>query len=164
MERVKRECVNLFFPRLQPLETCILECFSDAAFRNLPNEGSQGGLIIFLKDESGQRCPIFWQSRKLDRVVGSTLAAETLALVEGAGATINMAGIIQELTGILDIKIHWYIDNKSLVDSLSSYKQVKDRRQKLDTTILENMVARAEIDKIFWVNSSEQLADSLTKK
>ena len=57
-----------------------------------------------------------------------------------------------------------YIDNKSLVESLSSYKQVKDRRLRLDTTILENMVARDEIDKIFWVNSSEQLADCLTKK
>ena len=164
VERVKRECVNLFFPRLQSLETCILEVYADAAFRNLPGEASQGGLIIFLKDETGQRCPIFWQSRKLDRVVNSTLAAETLALVEGAGATVNMEGIIKELTGLPDIKIHCYIDNKSLVESLSSSKQVKDRRLRLDTTILENMMAREEINKIFWVKSSDQLADCLTKK
>ena len=96
--------------------------------------------------------------------MGSSLAAETLALVEAAGASVNMAGILQELTGFPDVKIHCYIDNKSLVDSLSSYKQVKDRRLRLDTTILENMIAREEIDEIFWVNSSDQLADCLTKK
>ena len=34
---------------------CTLECFTDASFRNLPNEESQGGLIIFLRDETVKR-------------------------------------------------------------------------------------------------------------
>ena len=73
-ERVKREHVNLFFPRLRDLTKCSLECYTDAAFKNLQNGNSQGGLIIFLQDSHGNRCPIFWRSKKLERVVKSSLA------------------------------------------------------------------------------------------
>ena len=125
---------------------------------------SQGRLIIFLKDESGKRCPIFWQSKKLDRVVNSTLAAEAMALIEGAGAAVNIAEIIKQLIGQGSMKIYCYIDNKSLVESLSSYKQVKDRRLRVDTRVLEDMLEQGEIKKLIWVNSSQQLEDCLTKR
>ena len=164
VERVKRESINLFFPRLKSLRKCTLECYTDASFRNLPNEGSQGGLLIFLRDETGRRCPIFWQSRKIDRVVNSTLAAETMALVEGAGTAVYMAGILKQLIGNVDVKILCYTDNKSLVESLLSSKQVNDRRLRLDINVIENMLARGEITKVIWVSSKDQLADCLTKK
>ena len=141
-----------------------MECFTDASFRNLPNEESQGGLIIFLRDETGKRCPIFWQSRKIDRVVNSTLAAETMALVEGAGTAVYMAGIIKELIRNVNIRILCYTDNKSLVESLYSSKQVNDRRLRLDVNVIENMLARGEISRVIWVNSKDQLADCLTKR
>ena len=54
VEMVKRDSINLFFPHLQPIENCTLECYTDASLMNLPNGKSQGGLIIFLHDESGQ--------------------------------------------------------------------------------------------------------------
>ena len=84
VDRVKATTVNLFFPRLQSLEKCIIEVYTDAAYRNLANDGSQGGYLIFLKDETGKRCPISWQSKRLDKVIDSVLGAEALALVEGA--------------------------------------------------------------------------------
>ena len=52
--RVQREHLNIFFPRLQSLSDCSLECYTDAAFANLPNGGSQGAFIIFLKDSIGR--------------------------------------------------------------------------------------------------------------
>ena len=81
VETLQREHVNLFFPRLHNIGTCTIECYTDAAFNNLPNGNSQGGFIIFLQDTHGQRCPIFWESKKLDRVVKSSMAAEVEALI-----------------------------------------------------------------------------------
>ena len=78
--------------------------------------------IIFLRDSSGQRCPLFWRSRKIARVVKSTLAAETLAFVEGAETASYIASIIKEVARIEQIQIHCYVDNKSLVDALHSNK------------------------------------------
>ena len=41
IERVKKENVNLFFPRLRNLSKCSLECYTEAAFKNLQNGKSQ---------------------------------------------------------------------------------------------------------------------------
>ena len=91
VDRVVKDSVKLHFPAMQELQSCYIECYTDAAFGNLPDIGSQGGTIIFLKDSSGQRCPLFWQSKKLKRVVRSTLAAEASALAEGAERAIYIA-------------------------------------------------------------------------
>ena len=87
-----------------------------------------------------------------------------MALVEGAGTAVYMAGIIKELIGNVNIKILCYTDNKSLVESLYSSKQVNDRRLRLDVSVIENMLARGEISRVIWVNSKDQLADCLTKR
>ena len=53
--------------------------FSDASLRNMPNGGNQSGYLVLLVGESGNFSPIWWNSKKIGRVVSSTLAAETLA-------------------------------------------------------------------------------------
>ena len=55
--------------------------YTDASFNNLPDGGSQESHIVFLADASKSCCPITWTSNKAKRVVRSTLAAETLALM-----------------------------------------------------------------------------------
>ena len=42
VERVTRDGLRLRFSRLNSLETCIIECYIDAAFANLPGKG--GGI------------------------------------------------------------------------------------------------------------------------
>ena len=164
VDRVTKDSVKLLFPNIQSIESCSIECFTDAAFANLPTGGSQGGMVIFLKDSSGLRCPIFWQSRKIKRVVKSTLAAETLALVEGAEVSFYIASIIKEVTKIKDVPIHCFVDNKSLVDALSSSKQVEDRRLRVDVAVLDDMLAKKELTNVSWIDSCSQLADCLTKR
>ena len=163
VERVKREKMNLFFPRLQNFKTCSLECYTDAAHKNLPNGKSQGGLIIFLQDEIGNKCPIFWRSKKLERVVKSSLAAETQALVEGAEYAVCIAGIIKMIFSDIKIKINCYTDSKSLVDSLSSLKQ-QEPCLRQDTLVLKDMLEKGSIEPLTWVKSEDQLADVLTKR
>ena len=82
IHKLKSKKVLLQFPNLGNIEQCSILCFSDATFANLRNALSQGRFIIFLINNSNRYAPISWKSRKIQRVVKSTLAAETLALEE----------------------------------------------------------------------------------
>ena len=55
-----------------------LECYSDGSMANVDGGSSEGGYLIFVCDNGGNRCPITWHSRKMRHVVKSALAAETL--------------------------------------------------------------------------------------
>ena len=70
------------FPKLDidHLSVC---AYTDASWNNLPNGGSQGGQIIFIKDPNNVVSPIIWNSNKIRRVARSTLTAESLALLDG---------------------------------------------------------------------------------
>ena len=79
---MKSEKVVLQYPKLGNVELCSITCFSDAAFANLKKGSIQGGFIIFLCKSDKNYAPILWKSRKIQRVVRSTLAAETLPMEE----------------------------------------------------------------------------------
>ena len=164
ISRILSDNYYLLFQRMSRMEECTLDCYTDASFANLPDGGSQGGFVIFLSDCDGNKCPLSWQSRRLRRVVKSTLAAETLALVEGAEAAVYLKTIIEEIVGCDKLKVQCYVDNKSLVEALKSSTSVDDRRLRIDVALLKDMMQRREVDNISWVSTSEQLADCLTKK
>ena len=97
--RIKTDNMRVYMPRMERIEGCHIECYSDASFANLPGSGSQSGVVIFIRDGNGRRCPVFWQSRKIRRVVKSTLSAETLALLDGAESAVYLSKILREVSG-----------------------------------------------------------------
>lgn len=60
IKKVKDNPVSLWFRKVN-LDECTLLYYSDAAFANLKDHGSQGGHIIFLRDCDGNSCPIVWK-------------------------------------------------------------------------------------------------------
>ena len=165
VERVKNLSVHLYFPRLDSTKRYTIKCFTDASFRNLQNEGSQAGFIIFICNiEEDMRCPIYWQSRRIDRVVDSTLAAETAALHEGAKTAVYLATVIKQLIPDIVLQVKCITDNKSLVDALYSTKMMKDKWLRLNILGIAYMLKNNEINKVEWIDSKSQLADTLTKR
>ena len=164
ISRVTTDNMKLSFPTMQQLDKCSIECFADASFANLAGGASQGGFIIFLRDNCGTRCPIYWQSRKIRRVVKSTLSAETLALLDCAETAIYLANLLSEISGCERLRIMCYVDNKSLVDALYSCKHVDDKRLRIDVAVLQDMLEKREITEVSWVDKGQQLADCLTKR
>ena len=153
--------LKLAFPKLEG--EVFLDCYSDASFANLPDGGSQGGFIIFLSDSSHNRCPVLWQSRKVRRVVKSTLSAEALALLDCAEAAVYLQGILEQITHRC-VKINCYVDNQSLADTVYSSKTLEDRRLRIDIAVLRDMIKKGEINSVSWVATARQLADCLTKR
>ena len=119
---------------------------------------------MFIQGLNGSQALLAWQSRKLKRVVKSTLAAETLALMEGVECAFLCKTTAKELLGIDDdLPIRAYTDSQSLVDSVHSSKTLEDNRLKIDICVLRDYLRLGELEKIEWVDTKEQLADSLTK-
>ncbi|KAK6187111.1 hypothetical protein SNE40_005204 [Patella caerulea] len=165
IKRLKSEKLTLKF---QPLHTDLsLLVFSDASLGNLSDGGSQGGHLIFLKGGDGVFSPIHWNSKRIRRVVRSTLSCETLALADGIDNAIFISTLFAELTtgdpNPLILPITCITDNKSLCEAVKSNKYVSEKRLRLEITNIKDLLKLGQIKQIVWSDTKRQLANCLTK-
>ncbi len=158
---IQTEPVAIMFPKLN-IDSLHVTLYCDASFRNLPDGGSQGGHIVFLCDDEDNCCPIAWSSKKIKRIVHSTLAAETLSMEEGTGTAFYVLNILSDIVPCCKT-INVVTDNKSLYDTTHSKKPTIDKRLRVDIAGIKEMLEKKEID-IKAVPGKEQLSDVLTKK
>ena len=171
VRKAKGQKVSIRFPQGFRIQSCRIMGFCDASFANLVNRGSQGGFVVFLCDDDGQYCPIVWQSRRLRRVVSSTLAAECLAAMEVADTCVHMQAILTEIYPAhtqtnppgTPFPVSILCDNKSLVDSVHTSTTVQSKRLHIDLCVLRDMILRGEIQEFRWVSTNYQVANTLTK-
>jgi len=166
VKKVRSRSVVIRYPRLVDQKQLTIECFSDASFGNLDSGGSQGGYIVFIVDSEGRRCPVTWQSKRVRRVVKSTLAAETLALLDSAEAGIYIATLLAECLNVPveSFVVKCFVDNRSLVDAVYSTKSIEDKHLRINMAVLRDMLSKHDIHSVTWVRSSQQLANALTKR
>lgn len=163
IRKVRVDKLSLKFPKLN-LNNLQLVVHSDASHNNLPKGGSQGGYIVFLGDNDGKVAPIQWQSKRIKRVVRSTLAAECLAMEEAVDHAFYMKCMLSEIMKV-DIPMHCSVDCRSLVDNLHSSNTVKEEKRLVqDISLLKEMMEKKEIDSVKHVFSKNNLADALTKR
>jgi hypothetical protein len=165
IRELKNTYLELKYPRLD-LPSVRLSVHSDASYANLADGGSQGGFIVFLHDSKGNCSPITWSSKRIKRVVRSTLSAETLSAVDALDSAYLVSNILKEVLGReggVDICINMYTDNKSLYDAVNTSNLVLDKRLRVDISALREMNDNGEVH-FCWVDSAHQLADTLTRK
>ena len=165
--KARKEKSKLCIPNLGDLNELSIVAFSDASFANLEDCGSQGGYIIFVVGSNGAYFPVHWQSKRIRRVVKSTQAAETLAMVDLVEACIYYKTFICELLHINDmtkIPVICKTDNSGMHDSSHSSTQILDKRLRIEMAILREMLSNKDITDITWVPNDHQIADALTKR
>lgn len=148
------------------LSSIKLKVYSDAAFNNLPNLGSQCGFIIFITDESGTKThnPVTWKSLKIDRVCQSARGAETLGLAKAVDHAIFVQGTLQEVLGKdKTIPIECYIDSKALYDNLMKTKDPEEKKLIRVLAPIQDSINKGEIS-VIRISSKEMPADILTKR
>ena len=165
IRKIRGQSVTLTFPSGLDLSTIHIVCFTDASFANLPDRGSQGGFIMFVVDDKGVYSTIAWQSKRIKRVVNSSLSAECLEAVEAAETCILLRARLEELLCIpsQSIKISLITDSKSLLDAVHTSTSVENKRLQIDINMLREMVERGEIDEFRWIQTEFQVANPLTK-
>lgn len=167
LRKLKCETSGIKFRALNPTASMKIVCYTDASFANLGNGGSQAGNLVFMMGEDGVCNLLHWESKRIKRVVKSSLAAETLALSEGIDNASFMASLVSELrtgspTG-QKIPIDVITDNLSLYNSLKSHKQVTEKRLRVDLAAIKEMLLNGQVEHVRWTESRFQLADKLTK-
>ena len=164
-----------------PVEDVHLVSYSDASFATREKKQSQkGGLFLavhkdILEQKSADASTLTWYSKKIDRVVASTLAAETFSL-SAAVDSLNWLRLVWEW--LKNPKIDWkkpehvwnqspqsiaVMDCKSLFDVLvkNTTPQCQEHRTLLEALVIKDHVKHGI--KPYWVHSAAQLADALTK-
>ena len=167
VKRIKTEPHYLQFPRLGSLSDLRLIVYSDASHGNLPDGvSSAGGHVVLLGGKDGNCSPISWSATRLKRVVKSTTAAESLAMLEGLEDAIYQQSILSELLtkGRNKIKIEAHTDSRNLAESIRSTKSSSEKRLRIDIAAMKEMIACKEVESVKWVPTCRQLADGLTKK
>lgn len=96
--------------------------------------------------ENGKFSHLSWQSKRVKRIVRSTLAGETLAMSDGIDNSIFLSTLFSELTtGDAEhaSPIICVTDNHSLADALKSTKS--------------ELVQTQRVERVLWYNTKEQV-------
>ena len=164
-----------------PLSDVRFLSFSDASFATRSNAQSQKGCLILAgsnrieQGEASDVSPLFWYSKKIARVVGSTLASEAYAL---SGALDVLSWMRLQWSWLCRPSEEWknptaclangpkayaIVDCKSLFDLMEKtiVPQCQEYRTAIEALIIKDRLK--EGISVKWVHSAAQLADALTK-
>eukprot|EP00435_Cladocopium_sp_Y103_P052633 s419_g16.t1 len=155
--------------------------FSDAFFSTNKDSASRQGCLIFstdLKLAQNERtviCPMAWSSKKIPRVVTSTLSAESISL----SSALDRLGYIRVCWEWLkNPAVDWsdpskILSSAPLASAVTDCKSVFDIATKTSTpscseyrTTLECLLIRERLQEnvaMRWISTQAMLADSLTK-
>ena len=163
---VKNNRNFITIPKLD-INTVKIVSFSDASYNNIGDGGSQGAHIVFLSDNQNKSTPLFWASNKIERIVKSSLGAETLALVEGADTAYYLSKLLSEIIIhrpiMKTIVRDCYTDSRSFCDNIPTNNPTSDRRLRVDMAATRQLIERDEI-RVHWISKNDQLSDCLTKR
>ncbi|VDH99624.1 Hypothetical predicted protein [Mytilus galloprovincialis] len=124
-------------------------------------------MLCFLMGDDGKVNPITWQSKKLRRVVRSTLASEALALADGVDLVISLAALFKELmhneNDLMHTPVDCFVANKDLYHAIYSDKPVGEKRLRVEINAIKQLLQGGELKKVKWIQTNEQIANVLTK-
>ena len=149
--------MKVLFPKIKG--KLAVKIYSDASFQNLPDQVSSGrGHVIFLTGDDNLAATLAWNSNKVKRVVGSTIAAEALSLQAAISHGFYLKEILIEIQGVdkEDIPIKAYTDSRNLYEAVYLTKLVEDKKLRCDIAQIQENIQVENVDLM--------LADCLTKQ
>ena len=112
-----------------------------------------------------------WKTKKISRICRSVKAAETRSLEDGVDEAVHFARMVAEIyDGKVDLKqprqipVEAKTDNKSLWENLNNSRPCEEKLLRNSIALIKEMVERGEVSCVDWVDTTNMLADILTKK
>ena len=164
--RRAKEKISNKYTNLGECDHWKLLVFTDASFANMPDGVSSCfGYVALLVGENDKSCVISWKANKIKRVCRSTLASETMALVEGLEECLYLKSLLIEIGAFhKNSEIIAYVDNLGLQNALYSTKLVDDKQTRIDIAAIQQMLSTNRVSQVLWCPTQKQLANVLTKR
>ena len=167
IQKIKNKESKLVFPNFGTVDDLKIVAFTDASYANLPDGASSTGrYVVLLVGLNNNANTLSWSSNKIKHDIKSTTATEALSLVNGLEEAICLRAIICNMFNIhpREIPIEAIIDNKNLHSIIYSTKLISEKRLRIDTATIKEMLSQGEVNKITWKQTLFQIAYCLTKK
>ena len=168
MRKVKILPMKLVFPKLGNIEELFLLGHGDAAIKSMPDKTtSVGGHVIMLCNERTQQvCVLNWRSKKIRRVVNSSLAGEALATADTIGELVYQKAILVFIFGenMKDLPVIAATDSQNLHTAVQGTSLIEDAWTIPDIACIKEAVEKKVINDLLKVRGEDMLANCLTKK
>ena len=168
LTRAKEESTEMIIPNLGDMKDWLVIGISDASNKSSNEIFSVGGHVILLVNKTTEAAAVVhWSSKKITRVVSSSLAAETLGLQQMTGTLYLVRQILEGLCGTQASQIPCLAltDSKNLWSCIHNISSCSDNRLQADVINIRQAIHDDQtIQEVRYIHSSQMLADCLTKQ
>ena len=168
VKKAREESTEMKIPSLGEISNWILVGITDASNKSASEIFSVGGHVILLVNKvTAAASVIHWGSKKIERVVSSSLAAETLALQKTSGSLFLARRLLEGICGQEAMKIPCLVltDSQNLWSCIHNLTSCSDNRLQADIISIREAIHDDEtIQEIRYVHRDDMVADCLTKQ
>ena len=168
IRRAKEEPTDIIIPNLGEPEEWILAGVVDASHRTSGSLFAVGGHVVMIINKNTLAAStIHWASKKIERVVHSSAAAETIAMQKMFSTIFFVRKVLEEMCGqrVKNLQCVALTDNQGLFSNIHHLKSNVDELR-LHSDILElrqSIEQEKTVQEVRYVHSSLNIADALTK-
>ena len=168
IRRVKEEPTDIIIPNLGEPEEWILAGVVDASHRTSGSLFAVGGhVVMIINKNTFTASAIHWASKKIERVVHSSAAAETIAMQKMFSTIFFVRKVLEEMCGqrVKNLQCVALTDNQGLFSNIHHLKSnVDDFRLHSDILELRQSIEQEKtVQEVRYVHSLLNIADALTK-
>lgn len=168
IRRAKEDTTEIVIPNIGQPEEWILVGVVDASHRTSGNLFAVGGHVVLLLNKHTKAAAVLhWSSKKIERVVHSSTAAETLSMQKMFSTIFLVRKILTEMCGnrVRDLNCVALTDNQPLFSNLHHIKaNSEDYRLQADIIELRQSIEQEKtVQEVRYVHTSQNIADCLTK-
>ena len=168
LKKAKEESSKMLIPNIGAMEDWTLVAVSDASNKSASNMFSVGGYVIMLVNKKTNAAAVLtWSSKKIERVVTSSLAAETLALEKMMSKVFLVRRLLEGIMGseANTVPCIALVDSQNLWSCVHNISACSDDRLQADIiNIRQSIHDDKSVNEVRYIHNSEMIADSLTKQ
>ena len=165
--KLKADTTVMRYPNMGDIEDWVLVCHGDAGIKSMPDKvSSVAGHVLLIVNRVTNKCSVMnWRSKKIKRIVSSSLGGETLATIGAIGEVVYAKAVLKEIYGtrMNDIPAIVFTDSNNLFQAAHTTKLVDDPWLIPDISSIKEALKDGVIDELRLIPGDAMIANCLTK-